>query len=306
MDLEIRHLRLVEAVASEGNVTRAAGRLNLTQSALSHQLRDIEGRLGAPLFQRTARRMVLTTAGEKVYECARRVIEEIESVEDSVRGEAHCQGRLRVTTECYTCYHWLPRQLCEFRRRYPRVEVSISAKSTRHPSDAVADGEVDVAIISDPVRSKRVETTPLFSDELMLVTHPGHALSAKPYVTADDLANEHLILYCNDVSDLTLYQEVLIPAGVEPKSLTAVELTEAILELVKAGLGVSAMARWAIRPQIESGQVQVTRITRKGLLRHWRAATLKSRSKPAYLTEFVDLLRREGEPARAEASLVHL
>jgi LysR family transcriptional regulator for metE and metH len=302
MDLEIRHLKLVEAIASEGSVTRAAARLNLTQSALSHQLRDIEGRLGAPLFQRTARRMVLTTAGQKVYECARRVLSELEIVEDAVRGEAQRTGRLRLTTECYTCYYWLPRQLCEFRRRYPRVDVSISAKSSISPVEAVAQGEVDVAIISDPVNSKRVETTPLFNDELMLVTQPGHPLAAKSYVTAQDLAGEHLILYCDDIAQLTVYQEVLIPAGLEPKSLTAVELTEAILELVKAGMGVSAMARWAIRPQIETGQVSVTRITRKGLRRYWSAATLKTRSKPAYLSEFVDILRREGEMALAEAS----
>jgi LysR family transcriptional regulator for metE and metH len=303
MDLEIRHLKLVEAVATEGSVTRAAARLNLTQSALSHQLRDIENRLETPLFRRTARRMTLTTAGEKVFECARRVLGEIENVEDAVRGGAHTRGRLRVTTECYTCYYWLPRQLREFRRRYPHVEVSINAKASSSPIEAVANGEVDIAIVSDPVGGKRVETTPLFADELLLVMAPDHRLAGKRYVTAKHLEQEHLILYCCDISQLTLYQEVLIPAGVRPLSLTGVELTEAILELVKAGMGVSAMARWAIRPAIESGQVKVTRITPKGLRRHWQAATLKSRSTPLYMREFVDLLRREGELSLAEASV---
>lgn len=118
-------------------------------------------------------------------------------------------------------------------------------------------------------------------------------------VDAKDLADEHLVLSCDDIADRTLYQEVLIPAGVEPLSLTGVELTEAILEMVKAGMGVSAMARWAVKPAIDSGEVTVARITRNGLRRHWNAATRKSRSQPAYMQELVELLRRDPEVTRA-------
>src|SRR5438093_8523375 len=109
MDLEVRHLRLVSAVAELGSLTRAGDRLHLTQSALSHQLRDIESRLGTPLFLRVGKRMVLTPAGERLLRSAESVLTTIERTEDAIRNLAGAErGVLRLTTECYTCYHWLP------------------------------------------------------------------------------------------------------------------------------------------------------------------------------------------------------
>src|SRR5262252_6692462 len=109
MDLEVRHLRLVAAVADCGSLTRAGDRLHLTQSALSHQLRDIESRLGVALFLRIGKRLVLTPAGERLLGSAREVLGALRQAELEIRqlGQENA-GLLRITTECYTCYHWLP------------------------------------------------------------------------------------------------------------------------------------------------------------------------------------------------------
>jgi LysR family transcriptional regulator, regulator for metE and metH len=293
MNLEVRHLKLVATVAEEGSVTRAAHRLHLTQSALSHQLRDIEDKLGVALFQRTARRMLLTRAGERLLESARRVLEELECVEEALRHEGNRrEGVLRITTECYTCYHWLPSLMHAFQQTSPRVEVRIVAEATRRPVEALLEGELDLAIVSDPIKNRKVELEPLFQDELFLVTAPDHPLSRRSYVKAEDLADEHLILYCDDKRDLTIYQQVLIPAGVSPRQLSAVQLTEAIVEMVKAGLGVSAIAGWAIAPYVKSKQVKAVRLTRYGVRRHWKAATLRSPQRPGYLDDFIALAAR--------------
>ena len=128
MDLEIRHLQLVSAVADLGSLTRAGDRLHLTQSALSHQLRDIESRLGAPLFLRLGKRLVLTPAGERLLASAKDVLEQLQRTEDEIRQMGRDKaGVLRLTTECYTCYHWLPPLLMHYRRRFPRVEVLFRA-----------------------------------------------------------------------------------------------------------------------------------------------------------------------------------
>ena len=109
MDLEVRHLRLVAAVAAVGSLTRAGDQLHLTQSALSHQLRDIESRLGAALFLRVGRRLVLTPAGQRLLASATDVLERLEQTEHDIREMGRDRAaRLRITTECYTCYHWLP------------------------------------------------------------------------------------------------------------------------------------------------------------------------------------------------------
>src|SRR5438874_10611157 len=126
MDLEVRHLKLVAAVADVGSLTRAGDRLHLTQSALSHQLRDIEARLGAPLLLRIGKRLVLTPAGERLLASAKAVLAQLEHTEAEIRQMGREKaGVLRLTTECYTCYHWLPPLLMHYRRRLPRVEVRI-------------------------------------------------------------------------------------------------------------------------------------------------------------------------------------
>src|SRR5450755_3560250 len=167
MDLEIRHLRLVSTVAEQGSLTRAGERLHLTQSALSHQLLDIEERLGTPLFLRVKKRMVLTQAGQRILTTASRVLGDIERAEEEVRDLALDRaGTIRLTTECYTCYHWLPPLLKEFQARYPRVEVRIEADATSRPFEALLDRQLDVAIVSSTPRNHRLEFYPLFEDEL--------------------------------------------------------------------------------------------------------------------------------------------
>ncbi len=303
MDLEVRHLKLVATVAEEGSVTRAANRLHLTQSALSHQLRDVEDKLGVALFQRTARRMLLTRAGERLLESAHRVLDELEKAEEALREEgSQRDGLLRITTECYTCYHWLPSLLHAFQQKSPRVEVRIVAEATRRPVEALLEGELDLAIVSDPIKNRKIELEPLFQDELFLVTAPEHPLSRRAYVKAEDLVDEHLILYCDDKRDLTIYQQVLIPAGVSPRRLSSVQLTEAIIEMVKAGLGVTAFAGWAIAPYVKNKQVRAVRLTRNGVRRHWRAATLRSNQRPRYLDDFIKLATRLAPPQLRRAA----
>src|SRR5262245_53111190 len=152
MDLELRHLRLLAAIVDEGGVTPAARRLHLTQSALSYQLRDAEDRLGTALFLRVGKKMVLTPAGEELLASARRILADVERTEERVRGfGTGATGTIRLSTECYTCYHWLPQVMDPFRRAYPGVDVRIDVDATRRTVPALLAGTLDVGIISsDP------------------------------------------------------------------------------------------------------------------------------------------------------------
>ncbi len=296
MILDTRHLKLIVAISEERSVTRAGERLYLTQSALSHQLRDIEERLGTPLFNRVNKRMILTQAGERLLQSARQVLDELQCAEDDIaRIAAGDHGALRITTECYTCYHWLPEMLKEFNRKYPKVEVKIILEATRRPLQALLNGELDFAIVSDGRRDKRIVYKPLFQDELVVVMAPNHALASRPYIGATDFAGQNLFLY-TPPSESTLYNKVLLPAGVKPARISDVQLTEAVIEMVKAGLGISVLARWAVNGQIEAGNLVARPLTRKGFRRRWCAALLKSDSTPAYVTDFVVLLSRRALP----------
>ncbi len=294
--LETRHLKLIVAVSEEKSVTRAGERLHLTQSALSHQLRDIEERLGTPLFSRVNKRMILTQAGERLLHSARQVLDELKRTEDDIAQiAAGDHGSLRISTECYTCYHWLPGVLKDFQRKFPKVEVKILLEATHHPIPALLNGKLDFAIVSDPVRDKRLTYRPLFRDEVVVIMSPHHPLAARPYISPKDFAGETVFSY-SPLGESTLYNKVLLPAGVKPARFSEVQLTEAIIEMVRAGLGVSALARWAVAQQIESGKLAARPLTRKGFQRQWSAALLKNDFTPAYVTEFIELLSKRSLP----------
>ncbi|HZM85541.1 MAG TPA: LysR substrate-binding domain-containing protein [Blastocatellia bacterium] len=291
LHLEVRHLKLVETVAKEGGLTKAANRLHVTQSALSHQLRDIEDKLGAPLFLRLNKKMVLTQAGERLLSSAPVVLDELKRAEEDIKQIAlHREGILRISTECYTCYHWLPPVLKPFNREFPRVEVRIVAEATRRPIEALLGGRLDLAVTSARTRNQKLMFKPLFKDELVAIVSPDHHLASRSSVSAKDFASENLLVYALAKEDLTIYQKVLIPAGVAPKHVSRVELTEAIVEMVKAGLGVGVMARWAVRPQVEAGTLRTLRLTSKGVHRQWSAAMIRHKTPPPYLLRFAELL----------------
>jgi LysR family transcriptional regulator for metE and metH len=299
LTLEVRHFLLVQHIADTGSVTRAADRLHLTQSALSHQLRDIESRLEARLFLRLGKRMAPTPAGEIVLAAARRVLADVQRVEDDLRAMADDgQGVLRLCTQCNTGYHWLPPLLETFHRKYPRVHIEIAVQATDRPVEALLDGAIDLAVATDEIADARLRTRPLFDDEWVAVVAPSHALARRAFVEPADLADQHLIIYKADRRNSFTFTRILAPAGVEPARVSQVPLTEAILELARAGLGVGVLARWAIEPAIKARTVRALPITRKGTFRTWTAVTLRDRPEPKWQREFVDLLSQRALPVR--------
>ena len=293
MHLELRHLRLVLAIAETGSVTRAAERLHLTQSAVSHQLRDIEDKLGAQLFLRSGKRMLIAAAGERVLESARRILGEIECIESDIAGVAGTgpEGLLRLTTECYTCYHWLPDVLTAYRAECPRVEVRVVPEFTRRPYRALAAGEVDVAIVSRERENRHIGYTPLFQDEFVAVMRPDHPLAGRPYARPSDFEGEPLVLYTMPDESSTLLHEILRPAGVRPGPIVRVQLTEAIIELVKAGVGMTALAQWSVAPHVAAGTLATIPLRKNGYRRTWQAAISTRTTAPSHVTTFLRLLR---------------
>jgi LysR family transcriptional regulator, regulator for metE and metH len=292
MDLEVRHLQLVAAVADVGSLTRAGDRLHLTQSALSHQLRDIESRLGAPLFLRVGKRLVLTPAGERLLASAKDILERLRQAEDDIRqmGKEHA-GVLRLTTECYTCYHWLPPLLLRYRRKFPRIEVRIDVAATGQPIEMLLAGKIDLAIVSSPVSDRRLASRPLFDDEMVVVASKRHRFAQQTHVRLADMRDETLFVYPPKEESRVL-QEVLLPGGAAPARVEEVQLTEAITELVKAGLGIAVLAGWAVQPLVDSGALVARPLTARGLHREWRAAMPKDLARADYVTDFIDLLEK--------------
>ncbi|MGH9702570.1 MAG: LysR family transcriptional regulator [Candidatus Acidiferrales bacterium] len=291
MGLESRDLKMLAAIVEEGGVTRAANRLHVTQPALSHQLRNLEEAIGTAVFDRVNKKMILTPAGERLLVSSRIVLDELQRAEAEIRGATReSRGVLRISTECYTCYHWLPSRIQIFAQKFPAVEIKIVVEATRHPFAPLLDGELDLAIASTNVRNRKLIYTPLFQDELVVVMPPDHPLACRPSIGARDFADQHLIIYGMPLQESTVFQKILIPAGVTPRKLSQVQLTEGILELVRAGLGISVLARWAVAPQLARGELKAVPLERGGIKRQWSAVRRRNPSAPPYLIAFVDLL----------------
>src|SRR5436190_11418245 len=273
--LDSRHLRLIAEVARTESVTRAADRLNVTQSAISHQLREIEDRLDTPVFIRSGRRMLPTAAGRLLVDTAAKVLDSISDAEARVSQLArHAGGELRVASHCYTGYHWLPALVGGLRHRYPDSSIRISPEFTIDPIAALLDAKLDLAIVNNDSDDKRLRMRVLFEDEYVAVVHPGHAWAMRAFVTAEDLAAEQLYLYSRALEENFVVKNVMRPAGMDLRRVTYLQLTEGILEMVKARIGASVLPKWSIASAISSGQVKAIRITKAGVFRTWYAAAL--------------------------------
>ena len=291
MGLEVRHLRLVVAVAKCGSLTSAGAELHLSQSALSHQLRGLERDLGARLFRRAGRRMHPTQAGDRLLVTARNTLKALAEAEEETRLlAAERDGLIRLTMQCYTCYQWLPPLLAQFQLEFPRVEVQIVADAIVKPLGALRAGRLDLAVVHEPVRDRRLVSVSLFEDELVAVLPTQHRLAKHRFVTAADFAEEHLFVYFLPASGTVVFRDFLTPAGVTPRRVTQVQLTEAALDLVRAGAGISVLPRWLVVPLLAAGDLAAVPLTASGVWRRWRAVYRRSRETPPYLPAFAKLL----------------
>lgn len=293
--MEVRHLKLVKTVAEEGSLTGAGKRLFLTQSALSHQLREVEQKFGTPLFRRLNKKMILTHAGSRVLETANKVLGELEKVENDVRRYANGDaGLLRISTECYTCYHWLPGLLKSYCQHFPNVSVQIVAEGTRRPQQFLLDGRLELAIVSCLTPQDDYNTfkfTELFTDEMVVVVNSANPLAQQEAVLPEHFADQQLICYTAPMEVLDIFQRVLIPRGVTPRKVIKIQLTEAIVEMVKADLGITVMAKWAIKPYLKSKKLAIVPVRDHALIRIWYAVTINQKHIPRYIEGFVQHLK---------------
>ena len=294
--MEVRHLKLVKTVAEEGSLTRATKVLYLTQSALSHQLKEIENQIETPVFLRVNKKLILTDAGKILLNTANIVLSELEQSEielkKSISGEV---GNISLCTECYTCYHWLPPIIKNYYFNHPNIDIIINTENTRRPLDQLLNNKLDIAIVHRKYINDSIDYEELFNDELVLIVSRDHYLNKKKYIYAKDFENETLITHSINHTKSSIYERLLIPEGVKPKKVVYIQITEAVVEMVKAGLGVAVMAKWAMKSYVENRKINVIPITRKGLWRKWFVASLKNKSRPVFLQNFIDQLVNESK-----------
>ncbi|PKM22453.1 MAG: LysR family transcriptional regulator [Gammaproteobacteria bacterium HGW-Gammaproteobacteria-14] len=292
--LGLRHLETLDAIREAGSLVEASERLHVTQSALSHQLRDIEGRLGVSLLNRRTRPVRFTVAGERLLALADQVLPLMRQGLRDIRALAEGQsGRLHLAIECHACFQWLMPALDVFREQWPQVELDLSAAFAFAPVPALLRGDLDMVVSSDPVEHEAVLWQPLFSHELVLAVSRNSSLAEREFVEPADLVEETLITYPVERDRLDIFTAFLQPANIEPAAQRKTELTPMMIQLVAAGRGVAALPNWAISEYLDHGLIRSLSLGERGV---WRTLYIGIRAEEAevpYLKEFIQTARQQ-------------
>ncbi|AUH32449.1 LysR family transcriptional regulator [Paracoccus tegillarcae] len=294
MHLELRHLRTVRAVHEQGGLARAADLLNITQSALSHQIKALEDQAGIELFVRRAKPMRLSAAGMRLLRLAEQVLPMVAATEAEFKGvEMGRVGRLHIAMECHACFDWLLPVLDKFRRAWPDVDVDIRVGLAFEALPALTREQVDLVISSDPEEVPGVTFAPLFDYAPTMVVPAAHPLVEKGYVEPEDLLRETLITYPMDRARLDVFSQFLTPAGIEPANHRKVELTDVALMLVASGRGVAVMPDWVLRRHAANPELALLPLGQGGLLRRLYAAIRDDDLAQPYMAHVLRLSRTE-------------
>lgn len=285
--LEIHHLQMLAAIAEAGGIAAAAERLAVTPSALSHRIREAERRLDVVLFVKAGRRLSPTPACDVLLITARDVLASLERAEiDAQKVGSGAREVVRLGLGAYSAYHWLPSFLSYLAASDPSIQIEIVASANRRPEAALLEHEIDLAIVPGRPARPGLAATPLFEDELVAILSPRHALAAKPVLEPDDFAEDDYITYSVTPEPGYEYDRVFRRAARPPRRDRRVEQIEAIVEMVKAGFGLSILTRWAMEPHLRAGTLLCKRVTENGLQITW------------------SMLTRSDHGARAPAALV--
>ncbi len=289
--LELRHLRTLIALAEEGTLTRAAQRVFLSQSALSHQIQLLEQHYDAELFERKSQPVRWTPAGRRLLDLAHEVVRLVHDAEhDVTRIREGKRGELRIAVECHSCFDWLMPSMDTFREGWPEVELDLVSGFHADPVGLLDEDQADLVIVSRAQARRGVDHHPLFRYEVSALLAKEHHLTARTYLVAEDFVAETLITYPVPDDRLDFVREVLRPAGVNPARRTTA-LTVAILQLVASRRGVAALPRWAVQEYLDRAYVVARPITPGGLHAALYAATTTVATKLPYIQAFIGTMK---------------
>ncbi len=292
--IERQHLAILREVSRQGGVTAAAERLCLTQSALSHAVKRLEGQLGVAVWEKDGRRLRPTAAGRHLLSLADRLLPQFEHAEavlaDFAQGR---RGALRIGMECHPCYRWLLRVVAPYLASWPDIDLDVKQAFQFGGLGALADFEIDLLITPDPVRQPGLSFAPVFDYEMMLAVAADHPLAARAQAAPQDLEAEVLITYPVEVERLDIYTQFLIPAQRSPKARKIIETTDIMLQMVAAGRGVTALPDWLLAEYAAFMPIRALRLGPAGVRKSIFVGAREADMDVACVQGFLDLARRE-------------
>jgi len=292
MNIQRKHLDLILALHSNETLVEVAKVLHITPSALSHQLGELEKRIGLPVVNRKSKPLRLTPAGQRLFDTARDMSPRFERLEQDlnriVKGDG---GRLNIAIECHSCYLWLLPTLDQFRRQWPAVELDIASGFSFDGLKGLMEGDLDFVITADPEPLNGISYIPLFQYEAVLVLPQDHQLLKHEVLEPEMLKDETLIIYPVPHRKLDIFRMFLNPANVEPAHIRTCELTVMMVALVASGRGLCTLPNWAADEYTDRDYVTAQSLGKDGVHNTLYAAVREESLEFEFMRDFVLLAK---------------
>lgn len=281
--LELRHLIMIRELFRTGSVSETAARLGLTQSAVSHRMREAERRVQARLFVKSGRKIGFTSAAERLLLVAESVLGEIERVEQDIEKlSAGFDDVVRIGGGYYTPYDWLPAVQAALWRDLPRVALEIPTRPVEDGVVELSRGAIDMAVVLGRSNDPQVESVLLLTDELVAVAASGHAFAGRAAVAPRDLADATYITHHTRPERGREYELLFTRQGILPRRVVSAGVTEAVLQLVRAGEGVTILPRRTVAPYLEGWNLVTLPLDGPGYGLEWHGLRrVRDRDRPA-------------------------
>jgi DNA-binding transcriptional LysR family regulator len=294
--LDSRQLRAFASLARTASFTGTAQELHLSQSAISHSIKALEREIGCRLLNRLGKSMTLTEAGEAFLVRTERILQEMDSAREELGHLGKWgQARLRIGASTTACQYVLPAVLREFKESFPRCAISIEPGDTPEAIESLRAHRIDLAVNLEPRRDETLEFRPLFNDELQFVVSPLHAWARAGKVIRDQIARENYILYGKASYTFQMIEAYFRTEEIVLRSLLELGNMEAIKELVKLGLGISILAPWTAKKELQERSLVALPLGKRKLKRRWGVLYWRGRRLSLAEETFIGLCESVGE-----------
>lgn len=286
--MELKYFRLIKTIAEEGSLVNSSERLFLTQSALSHQLRDLEERLGFKVFHRSRNKWELTQEGSELYKLANKLFNSIDEGFSAIKHiKEGSKGSIKLSAECQSFFHSIPSFIQKMGMLYPAIDIDVTLGTTYQTISQVLAEDIDIAIVTSKPASEDLESIKVFEDEILAVIHKENPLNGLEFLEASHFGNVHLLINSFPLDGVAVYEHFLKPNRINPKKVSAIPFTEITLSMIEANMGIMCAPKWQLSPFKLSKDLQFKRIGRNGLKRNHYIVVKKEHRNKKYIHDFI-------------------
>jgi LysR family transcriptional regulator for metE and metH len=286
--MELKYFRLIKTITEEGSIANSTERLFLTQSALSHQLRELEDRLGFKVFHRARNKWELTQEGIELYKLANKLFSSIDEGFNAIKYiKEGSKGAIKLSAECQSFFHSIPSFIQKMGILYPEIDIDVTLGATHQTISQVLSDEIDIAIVTTKPESDKLTCIPVFEDEIFALMHRENPLNELKYLEASHFANVHLLINSFPLEGVAVYEQFLKPNKINSKKISAIPFTEISLSMIEANMGIMCVPKWQLTSFKLSKELMFKRIGKNGLKRKHYLVVKKEQRNKKYIHDFI-------------------